>query len=221
MRFNASNFHYTLSFRNSSGFYVPSTIFYTLLAQKTDKSSWTVVNELYRKPLPPSSIVDLVLSKEDLSVISGHNLERKVVIDWSFYVEGQGVIESTEHIDFTINEPPVILPEPGPSPEPILTPFNVLGTSVSTPAATTITFLTRFSCPVLRSSLINSIFLFVGVELVVPTEYFLDPTGTLLTVTFVTDSLGTYRLTGTISSVSNQLLGVDYVYTVPGWVPTP
>ena len=102
-----------LGFRDSAGiYYIPTKVQYTLLALNADKESWSVVDDIYKKALTPASSVIITLS--DIKTVTNTTLDRKVMVYWSAFVDGE-YNDFVDEIRFTIQPKPyvpVTLPSP-------------------------------------------------------------------------------------------------------------
>ena len=104
-----------VSFRDSFGaYYVPSELTYTLLALNSDKESWSVVSDYYKVPINPESSVNITIPK--ISLITGTELQRKIIVEWSGYVDGE-YTDFVDEVNFDVQPRPYITDAPEP-PEP-------------------------------------------------------------------------------------------------------
>jgi hypothetical protein len=105
-----------VSFRDESGQeYVPvdGSGFYALLAQNNDKETWSVVRPW--GPVRAASVVDIVIQGQDLELLSGCTLKRRIVLEWR-YLRGGEEILGKESLDFEVSPLPVTDPALGPPP---------------------------------------------------------------------------------------------------------
>lgn len=115
-----------LSFRDQQGkYYVPLMVTYTFLALNTDKETWSVVGDYYKKPLTPASIINLVIPS--LDNIEGTTLQRKVIVNWKTTLDG-AVTDFVDEINFEMQPMPTITNKPD---EPIPPVIYVKITSVT------------------------------------------------------------------------------------------
>ena len=106
-----------LGFRDSAGqYYIPTKVQYTFLALNNDKESWSIVDDIYLKPLNPASSV--VLTIPNVKTITGTTLQRKVMVYWEAFVDNE-YNNFTDEITFDIAPKPYVPDEPvTPPPEP-------------------------------------------------------------------------------------------------------
>lgn len=117
--FENSSTSVVLSFKDTLGkFYIPLSVDYTFLALNNDKVSWSIVDDLYKVNLAPSSQISLILN--NLKLISGTTPIRKVIVNWKCLV-GNELTEFSDEIRFEIQPKPYITNEPEnpPTPTPI------------------------------------------------------------------------------------------------------
>jgi len=115
-----------LSFRDQQGkYYVPLMVTYTFLALNTDKETWSVVGDYYKKPLTPASIINLVIPS--LDNVEGTTLQRKVIVNWKTTLDG-AVTDFVDEINFEMQPMPTITNKPD---EPIPPIVYVKVTSVT------------------------------------------------------------------------------------------
>ena len=107
-----------LGFRDSAGqYYIPTKVQYTLLALNNDKESWSVVDDNYLKPLTPAS--NVILTLPDIKTVEGTTLQRKVMVYWSAFVDGE-YNDFVDEITFDIAPKPYVPNPPSPQPEPTI-----------------------------------------------------------------------------------------------------
>lgn len=106
-----------LSFRDQQGkYYVPLTVSYSLLALNSDKESWSVVGDYYKKSLTPASLINLVIP--NLQQVTGTTLQRKVLVYWKTTLDGE-FTDFIDEVSFELKPLPTLSnqpPEPTPSP---------------------------------------------------------------------------------------------------------
>lgn len=139
-----------ISFRDSFGaYYVPSELKYTLLALNNDEESWSVVDDLYKVLLTPASSVNLTIS--NIKIIEGTKLQRKILIEWSGFVDGE-YTDFKDEVNFDVDPMPYITDLPS-DPEPTevyieITDISLQVGSLSTAPVTPV-FKVRTSLPVI------------------------------------------------------------------------
>jgi hypothetical protein len=111
-----------VSFRDEAGqVYVPveGTCFYALLARNDHKGDgfWSVVKKWV--PVTSASIVDIVCQGEDLELLPGCNLKRRILLQWRYLRGGEGVV-GRDMVDFELTPLPVT--DPPLDPPPVLPP---------------------------------------------------------------------------------------------------
>lgn len=113
--FEGSAVKVNISFRDSFGaYYVPSELTYTFLALNEDEESWSIVGDYYKVKLEPASSVNLTIP--DIKIIEGTKLQRKIIIEWSGYVDGE-YTDFKDEVNFDVEPMPYITDLP-PDPEP-------------------------------------------------------------------------------------------------------
>ena len=139
-----------ISFRDSFGaYYVPSELTYTYLALNSDKESWSVIEDYYKKPLVAESSVNLMIP--DTKIIEGKTLTRKIIVEWSGYVDGE-YTDFKDEINFDIDPMPYISNKPD-DPEPETVYIKVVDVSLQvgslTAAPITPVFKIRTNLPII------------------------------------------------------------------------
>lgn len=139
-----------LGFRDSAGqYYIPTKIQYTFLALNNDKESWSIVDDIYLKPLTPASSVVLTIS--NVKTITGTTLQRKVMVYWEAFVDNE-YNNFTDEITFDIAPKPYVPDEPvTPPPEPtIYVKINQVNMQIGTLTAVPLSpvFLIKTNLPV-------------------------------------------------------------------------
>lgn len=107
-----------LNFRDSFGkYYIPTHVTYTLLALNSDKTTWSVVDGLYKKSLEPQSVICLTIP--NMKLISETTPQRKIVVEWNAKIDGE-FIDMSDEVQFCVQSRPYITNKPS---EPL--PYEV------------------------------------------------------------------------------------------------
>jgi hypothetical protein len=152
-----------VSFRDEWGqFYVPvkGTVKFSLCALHKEKDTWEVVNNRHGTAVASRSVVDIVLQGDDLAVLPGCSLKRRVVLDWQYMRAGE-VTLGRDTVDFEVVPLPVLDPAPGQVPPVPLEPFRVEDVFIVREAARP-RIAVRFSHPVDEESVDEDSFRLVG-----------------------------------------------------------
>lgn len=103
-----------LAFRDSTGtYYIPVSVSYTFLALNKDNESWRVVDNLYKKPLSPASVIGLVIP--NMKQIPGTTLQRKILVNYEAFLNNE-YVEFVDEVTFDVQPVPTIHYD-GPEPE--------------------------------------------------------------------------------------------------------
>ena len=199
----------SLSFRDAMGtYFVPLSIEYTLLALNLDKESWSVVGDIYQKPLKPESMVSLVIP--DMRMITGTTPKRKLLVTYLAVVDGQ----ETSFVDeacFEVRPMPYVPDKPVPPPTPpvyvsITDVTFQTGSAASSPL--TPVFYCRTNMP---ASIAGATAYITGDTLSDPLQcdMSIDSTCTTITVTCMTE----------LRHASRYILNVDGLESLSGGHP--
>lgn len=148
--FEGSAVKVNISFRDSFGaYYVPSELTYSFLALNDDEESWSIVDDYYKVKLEPASSVNLTIP--DIKIIEGKKLQRKIIIEWSGYVDGE-YTNFKDEVNFDVEPMPYITDLP-PDPEPSEVYIEVTDVSLQVGSLSTApvmpVFKVRTSLPVI------------------------------------------------------------------------
>lgn len=178
-----SSVRLSLSFRDGFGnYYVPSSLSYTILALNDDEESWSVVDDVYRKEVEPSSTVTLVTPAS--KVIEGTTLTRKIVVYWSALFDN-AVTDFVDEVNYEVQPKPYVPDAPIP-PEPTYPDVIVkdcrlqTGTIIETPINPV--FIVKMNIPVVPDTgacVVRGI----DNDSFIPCTAMADSTGTILTIT--------------------------------------
>ena len=215
-----SSLSVNLSFRDQQGkYYVPLVVSYSLFALNSDKESWTVVGDYYKKSLTPASLINLVIP--NLQDLSGTTLQRKVLVYWKTTLNGE-LTDFIDEVSFELKSLPTLInPPPEPEPTPIYVKVTDVemqnGSPVSAPVNPVLKVTTNL--PVITE---GAAIVFDYNETEIPAIVQLDETKTILTV-YSEVSLEystTYKLkiSGLVSSVGSYEMEEPFEYgftTIP------
>ena len=198
-----------IGFRDSAGiYYIPSQISYSLLALNNDMESWSICDNLYKVPVTPASNVTLTVP--DIKTFEGTTLNRKIMVYWDAFVDGE-YNSFVDEITFDINPKPYVPDEPvnPPAPLPIYVEINDVNLQVGTLSAAPVNpvFVLKTNLPVK----IDTAVAMIDTK---PCKILKDSTGGILTVypETVLDYVKSYTLTisGLVSTINGYVMKEDF-----------
>lgn len=221
-----SSLSVNLSFRDQQGkYYVPLVVSYSLFALNSDKESWTVVGDYYKKALTPASLINLVIP--NLEDLTGTTLQRKVLVYWKTTLNGE-LTDFIDEVSFELKSLPTLInPPPEPEPTPIYVKVTDVeiqnGSSVSAPVNPVIKVTVNL--PVITE---GASIVFNYNETETPSVVQLDATKTILTiypeVSLENSTNYKLKINGLVSSISSYEMEEPFEYgftTVPAGSVTP
>jgi len=203
-----------VSFRDSFGaYYVPSELTYTFLALNSDEESWSVIDDYYKVSVTPESSVNITIP--DVKTITNTKLQRRIILEWSGYVDGE-YTDFKDEVEFSIDPMPYISNKPDdPEPSEVYIKITDISLQVGSLETTPITpvFKVRTSLPVDISSAQFIIKDESGEEIECSST--IDSTYTLMTVVPVKrlefDSSYSLNIDGLICKIGDYSLEEPYV----------
>jgi len=180
----------SLSFRDPLGnFYVPSSVCYTILALNNDEESWTVVDNVYRKEIEPSSSVVLVTPPSN--IVEGTTLVRKIIIYWTSLFDN-AVSDFVDEVNYEVQPLPYVPDVPVPPspeyPDVTVTEIKLQSGSVAEAPINPI-FIAKVNVPVIPDSG-SCVVRRIDNDSLIPCSVSVDSSGTVLTVS-CNEELGT------------------------------
>lgn len=183
--FEGSAVKIQLSFKDNYGnYYIPISVNYSVLALNKDKESWSVVEDAYEKNITPASTI--VLTVDKLKTYENTTSQRKVVVAWTAYVDGE-VTDFVDEVTFEIQPKPYIINPPTPIHEVYYVEIKDVALQIGSKESTAIkpVFYLNTNVPVDLTDSEIQIYDSEGNQ--IPTYHELNSSKTIITVT--TDDL--------------------------------
>lgn len=197
-----------LSFKDAFGnYYVPTYVTYTLLALNSDEESWSIVDDIYKTVLEPASAITLITPK--CSIISDTTLTRKILVEWTAYVDGT-YTDFVDEVLFEVQPKPYVPDAPDSSDDStvyVKISSITLQTGSSIAAPTQPVFIVKTNIPSKTSS--ATINVTDSDSNVTDCNIEVDSTNTVFTITPINQLEGTTSYTLNISGMTSVSGGYE------------